>query len=92
MNNYIPQLAELQAHGRAATDEEVTAATETFTKLLGQAQAAKPTTRTRGYETQMTAFLVVAIVALCGTGALAACNLLLGKKKKEASAKEDSHA
>ena len=37
--NYIPQLAEFQAHGREATDDEVSAATRVFNDLVGSGPA-----------------------------------------------------
>lgn len=80
--NYLPQLAELQAHGRSATEEEITAATELFNRLKGQSPDIAPvkTDYLKKYGTKGAVLLALAVVFLGGAACIALCGAS-GKKK-----------
>ena len=89
--NFIPQLAELNAHGWAATDAEIDAATEQFNKLHGESQKMEAKVYESGYGTVAAVFLACGIVLF---GAAAVLLLTLVGKTRRAATKQggdDTH-
>ncbi len=84
--NYLPQMAEFQAHGREATESEIAAATETFQRLLGEtaAPAAEPENAMARYGTWGAVMLAFAVVFLGAAVVLAVYPLIVRKKEEKA--------
>lgn len=83
--NYIPQMAELSAHGKTATEDEVAAATELFSKLIGESQTETEKVYGNGYGTEAAIMLAFGLVFLGGTIILILLIQKTGKTKEQSS-------
>ncbi len=92
VGNYIPQLAELQAHGRTATESEITAATAEFNKLAGALQPAAARVKGMGAISAAGGVMLAFSVVLFGVAAGLLIVLLAGRKNTRAAIKDAQNA